>query len=62
MQELTRWKPYLKLTFEDRLLYTIRREIGSLIYTELVVGDGGPGNIWPKGFKPRHIDAARILS
>lgn len=59
---LRRWKAKNKRTYEDELLLKYWQEVGGLIFAEVTVGKGGTRNKWPKGAKPRRIDAVRILT
>src|SRR5215217_2653498 len=58
---LTNWKPPGKRTYEDDLLLKYLQKVGGVIFTEVLVGRGGPRR-WPDGAKPRRIDAVRIVS
>jgi hypothetical protein len=57
---LQKWKAEDKRGYEDQLLLEYWQEVGGLIFTEVTVGKGGACK-WPKGAKPRRIDAIRIL-
>ncbi len=49
------WKAPDKRSHEDRLLLKYWREVGSVLFTEVQVGRGGPR-------RPRRIDGVRIVA
>ena len=57
---LKNWKSKKNRTYEDKLLLKYWRRVGGLIYTEVLFGKGLHQK-WPKGSKPRRIDAVRIV-